>query len=76
MVLESNNSYDYTLYIRPDVEIMNPFDVNWLNSEFDITIPDYHHNLGLNDRFAIIHFDKAEKYSNRIDEIMEFRQKR
>lgn len=76
MVLESNNSYDYTLYIRPDVEIMNPFDVNWLNLEFDITIPNYDHNLGLNDRFAIIPFDKAEKYSTRIDEIMEFRKKR
>jgi hypothetical protein len=76
MVIESNNSYDYILYIRPDVEIMNPFDVNWLNSEFDITIPSYDHNEGLNDRFAIIPFDKAEKYSTRIDEIIDFRRKR
>jgi hypothetical protein len=76
MVIESNNSYDYILYIRPDVEIMNPFDVNWLNSEFDITIPSYDHNEGLNDRFAIIPFDKAEKYSTRIDEIIDFRKKR
>jgi len=76
MVLESNNSYDYILYIRPDVEITTPFDVNWLSSEFDITIPSYDHYEGLNDRFAIIPFDKAEKYSTRIDEIIEFRQKR
>jgi len=75
MVLESNNSYDYILYIRPDVEIMNPFDVNWLNSEFDITITKYDHHSGFNDRFAIIPFDKAEKYSTRIDELIDFRQK-
>lgn len=76
MVVESNNSYDYILYIRPDVEIINTFDVNWINLEFDITIPNYDHCAGLNDRFAIIPFDKAEKYSTRIHEILEFRQKR
>jgi hypothetical protein len=76
MVLESNNSYDYILYIRPDVEIMNSFDINWLNLEFDITIPSYDHYEGLNDRFAIVPFDKAEKYSMRINEIIEFREKR
>jgi hypothetical protein len=76
MVLESNNSYDYILYIRPDVEIMNSFDINWLNLEFDITIPSYDHYEGLNDRFAIVPFDKAEKYSTRINEIIEFREKR
>jgi len=76
MVLESNNQYDYILYIRPDVVIVTPFDVNWLYSDFDITLPSYDHFEGLNDRFAIVPFDKAMKYSTRIDEIIEFRKKR
>jgi hypothetical protein len=73
MVVESNNCYDYIVYIRPDVEILNPIDINWINSDFDIILPNYDHYEGLNDRFAIIPFDKAVKYSTRIDEIIEFR---
>ena len=75
MVVESNNCYDYIVYIRPDVEILNPIDINWINSDFDIILPNYYHYEGLNDRFAIIHFDNAVKYSTRIDEIIEFRKK-
>ena len=73
MVIESKNEYDLILYIRPDVEIMNNFDVNWLNIDFDIMIPDYDNFEGLNDRFAILPFKKALKYSTRINEIIEFR---
>ena len=75
MVIESDNCYDYIMYVRPDVEILNLFDVNCLNSDFDIILPNYDHHEGLNDRFAIIPFDKALKYSTRIDEIIEFRKK-
>jgi hypothetical protein len=76
MVIESNNCYDYILYIRPDVEILNPIDINWINTDFDIILPNYHHYEGLNDRFAIIPTHKAVKYSTRIDEIIDFRRKR
>ena len=73
MVIESNNLYDFILYIRPDVSIINKFNINWLNESFDIMIPNKDHNEGLNDRFAIIPFNKSSKYSTRIDEIIDFR---
>jgi hypothetical protein len=73
MVIESKNNYDFIIYIRPDVKIINMFDVNWLKNDFDILIPDYDNHEGLNDRFAIMPLNKAFKYSTRIDEIIEFR---
>lgn len=73
MVSESNNTYDFILFIRPDVKILNIFDVTCLTNKFDIIIPSYDHHEGLNDRFAILPFNSAEKYATRIDEIIEFR---
>ena len=73
MVLETNTEYDYILFIRPDVRILNKFNINWLKENFDIMIPNTDHFGGLNDRFAIIPFNKAQFYSTRIDEIIEFR---
>ena len=73
MATETSISYDYIMFIRPDVEIFNDFEVNWLNSSFDIMIPDTDHNEGLNDRFAILPFNTCSKYAERIDEIVEFR---
>jgi hypothetical protein len=73
MVIDSNKQFDYILFVRPDVNIMNKFDVSVLNTDFDIIIPNYDHHEGYNDRFAILPFNKASEYSCRIDEIVEFR---
>lgn len=73
LVLEDESSYDFIMFIRPDVEIRNKFNINWLKEDFDIIIPNKDHNEGLNDRFAILPFNKSLKYSTRIDEIIEFR---
>lgn len=73
MVTETSNFYDYIIFIRPDVEILNDFNIHWLHSSFDIMIPDTDHNEGLNDRFAILPFNTSSKYAERIDEIIEFR---
>ena len=73
MVKESGGEYDYIMYIRPDVFVTNDFDVACLNTPFDILIPSYGHYEGYNDRFAVVPFHMAEKYSARIDEIVEFR---
>jgi hypothetical protein len=69
----SGTDYDFIIFIRPDVEILNTFDINWLNSDFDITIPNYDHHEGFNDRFAIIPFNNSSNYAERINEIIEFR---
>ena len=81
MCLESNQIYDYVLYIRPDVEIEAPFPVHQLNTIhqktlehlYPIGIPDDNHFSGYNDRSAIVPFSSCEKYGKRIDEIVEFR---
>lgn len=73
MVKETNINYDFIIYIRPDVKILNLFDLNYLKMQFDIIIPDYDHHEGMNDRFAILQFNNALNYSTRIDEIIDFR---
>jgi hypothetical protein len=73
MANDTGETFDYVIFIRPDVQILNPFDINILNAHFDIIIPSYDHHEGLNDRFAIIHFKNATNYACRIDEIKEFR---
>jgi hypothetical protein len=73
MVMDSSTIFDYIMFIRPDVEILNPFDINIFNAPFDIIIPSYDHHEGLNDRFAILPFNDARNYACRIDEIKEFR---
>jgi len=73
MVLKTKEDYDYILFLRPDVKIENKFHHTILNEDFDIVISSDGHYEGYNDRFAIIPFKKAEKYSTRIDEIIDFR---
>ena len=73
MVNDVDENFDYIIFIRPDVKILNTFDTNILKSDFDIIIPSYHHHEGLNDRFAILHFNNARNYACRIDEIKDFR---
>lgn len=73
MVIEKSNKYDFIIFIRPDVELFNNFNIKWFNLSYDITILNYEHYEGYNDRFAIIPFNKAAKYAERIEEIIEFR---
>ena len=42
-------------------------------NEGDISIPNYEHFEGLNDKFAIICYNECYKYGKRIDEIIDFR---
>ena len=72
-VLKNNKSYDYLIVLRPDVLIKNDIDVNFVKLDFDIIIPNTDHHEGYNDRFAILPFENCEKYTCRIDEIIEFR---
>lgn len=75
MVVEESTrkKYDFIMFIRPDMLLLNEFNVDWLNSSYDITVLGYENWSGINDRFAIIPFEKAGKYAERIMEIKEFR---
>jgi len=76
MVIDSNNHYDYIMYVRPDVQINNSFPIKMIYDiqENDILIPDFSHYEGYNDRFALLHYNTAPVYGKRIDEIIHFRQ--
>lgn len=73
MVNETGDNFDFIIFIRPDVQILNRLDINIFNNEFDIIIPSYDHYEGFNDRFAILPLNNASNYACRIDEIKEFR---
>jgi hypothetical protein len=74
MVINTNKEYDFVIFIRPDVELISDFSIDFLKiSKNEISIPDYDHNEGYNDRFAIIPFINYTYYGKRIDEIKEFR---
>jgi hypothetical protein len=73
MVNDSGEEFDFIIFVRPDVQITNKFDVNILNTDFDIIIPNYDHHEGYNDRFAIVPFKNSSNYACRIDEIINFR---
>jgi hypothetical protein len=78
MCMNSNKTYDYVIYVRPDVEIYDEFPIQCLSKikDNDIAIPSDEHHEGYNDRFAIVPFNMCEKYGKRIDEILEFRKLR
>jgi hypothetical protein len=74
MMLLNNKKYNCVIYIRPDVEIHNSFNVEWLKiNKRHVVIPNNEHHEGYNDRFAIMCYEDCEKYGKRIEEIIEFR---
>ena len=75
MVIDTGNHYDAVMFIRPDVSLVNEFDVTSILNldEKDIVLVNYEHGEGFNDRFCIGHPKTIGKYANRIDEIEEFR---
>ena len=75
MVLSCGNTYDYIIYIRPDVMLLTPFIVDCLPHVLSgtIIIPNDDHHEGLNDRFAIVCYNDCSYYGKRIDEIINFR---
>jgi hypothetical protein len=62
------------MFIRPDVKILNELPIQEIISTNDmIHIPNHNHGEGMNDQFAITNYTNAKIYSNRINEIAEFR---
>jgi hypothetical protein len=77
LCLHSGKTYDYVMFLRPDtlVDARLPVETIFTEnfSKNTIAIPDFEHWEGLNDRFAILHYDAVKPYSHRIDDIIEFR---
>lgn len=73
MVSQTDERFDYVVFLRPDVLITNDFCVDQLAGDFDILLPSYDHFEGYNDRFAVLPLRLCPLYANRIDEIKDFR---
>ena len=65
------------MVLRPDVLIMNKFPINKLKllKENEILIPNFAHNEGVNDRFAVMNYKYAKYYIDRIHELANYRKK-
>ena len=76
MVIDSNDEYDFVLYLRPDMEFLSPFPINSLDIlKTEIAISEDDQCEGYNDRFAVVPFSMCSYYGKRIDEIIAFRDK-
>jgi hypothetical protein len=74
MCISSGESFDFVIYIRPDVEIVTPFVLDAFTiGENGITLVAYDSYEGYNDKFAVVPFQRCIYYSDRIDSIAEFR---
>ncbi len=80
LVTSSNTRYDYIMFVRPDVLIETKIPIKTVVSKLDtvpnaIIIPNFAHNEGYNDRFAIMNYKYANLYANRGDNIISYRKK-
>ena len=64
MITKSNIDFDYVIYLRPDVQYVQPFDLNFLKSinNDTVAIPDFHWWGGINDRFCVCNKITYTKY--------------
>ena len=75
MVENCNEKYDLVMYVRPDVWFNNPLDIDSILSlkDREIIIPNFSHNEGINDRFAVLTYSTAPIYGKRIEKIVDYR---
>ena len=66
---------DYVLYIRPDALLNRDLPLSCFSGDA-ISLPNWGHYEGYNDRFAVMPFSKCFVYGFRIEEIVEFRNER
>jgi hypothetical protein len=72
----AEKSFDFVVFVRPDMVIHTPFDMELLVSpslSYDVCLPSYHHFEGYNDRFAVLPFANGGKYAERLNGIVSYR---
>lgn len=77
LIENSRMTFDYIMYLRPDVLYKNKFDVNFFNFVTDktICIPDFHcymTHIRFNDRFAICHPNNYRIYGRLLDLLYDY----
>ena len=72
--VSEGNKFKFIMFIRPDITIHNDLPVSIIvNNIKEIYIPNHGRYEGLNDQFAIMNYEDAHHYGNRIDEASDFR---
>ena len=77
MVKESvlkGDKFKFIIFIRPDITLHNKLPIKKIIPNYKkIQIPNHSHGEGLNDQFAITNYENGNLYSNRINELADFR---
>lgn len=72
LMIMSRERFDGVIVLRPDLEYLDPVDVNLLHKSIQnglIVTPDWQRHLGENDRFAYGAWDAMVMYGHRIDRL-------
>ena len=69
------DKFKFVMFIRPDVTLQNDLPILTITTANPdmVHIPNHSHYEGTNDQFAIMNYEYADLYANRIDELAEFR---
>ena len=79
LVEKSGKEYDYIIYLRPDVEYVTNFDLEFLNhvNKQTIGVPNFHVYFDtINDRFFLMTFDNLSLFGNLFDHLLEYSKER
>jgi hypothetical protein len=71
---KQKDNYDYVIIMRPDIEILNMFDVKYFKSVNDTTviIPEKHSFSGCNDRMIICTVNNGIYYGKLLDNLLDY----
>jgi len=74
--VSNGDKFKFVMFVRPDVTIHTELPIDKIVPINEgIYIPNHRHNEGLNDQFAIMSYQYAHPYGNRIHELSDFRKK-
>jgi hypothetical protein len=77
LIESSGESFDYVLFLRPDVQYVNDLNPAWFQQTTDtqLCVPDFHcFSFKFNDRFALATQQNALKYSKLFREMLPYSQ--
>lgn len=74
MVENCNETFDYIIYLRPDVKYHSTFDIDFLKhvNKYTICTPNFHLFPKINDRFCILTNNNLRKYYLLFDEMYQY----
>jgi hypothetical protein len=74
MVENCDLTFDYIVYLRPDVKYSTYFDIKYfsLANKYSICTPNFHLFPKMNDRFCILTVNNLKRYYNLFDEMYKF----